>query len=369
MASQDTEPLRQLYASQPDPAFGFDENLEVAWLNPACRQTLLSVAEGVYLPEVFPDFGLEAVKDRVREQGVGLFRNRRSGGETIAVTCYDRGFYLLKNQGVYRSFCAYRTGPEDAESAEGVRLLSYYARQRVFGLLNQLDILAQHAEDGAFANAADRIGRMEDTCLTLLKLCENLSLYYGREGTVVLQPVPMEDCLLRILHELEFRLIPLGLRLEYDIDCDGAVCLADRNRLEAGILNLAAGTVHCFRQKGGTGSLLSCRCWTADGSVQLLLTDNCSDAADLCAQREPQLRLDSSGELLPLKRMGYDILMRAVEDAGGTCILAGLSPGIQVMIRLPMEEDALRLRDEPAYTLPRSQDGRTSLMNVLLAGL
>ena len=80
MASQDTEPLRQLYASQPDPAFGFDENLKVAWLNPACRQTLLSVAEGVYLPEVFPDFGLEAVKDRVREQGVGLFRNRRSSG-------------------------------------------------------------------------------------------------------------------------------------------------------------------------------------------------------------------------------------------------------------------------------------------------
>lgn len=368
MASQDTEPLRQLYASQPDPAFGFDENLEVAWLNPACRQTLLSVAEGVYLPEVFPDFGLEAVKDRVREQGVGLFRNRRSGGETIAVTCYDREgapFYV----GSYRSFCAYRTGPEGAESAEGVRLLSYYARQRVFGLLNQLDILAQHAEDGAFANAADRIGRMEDTCLTLLKLCENLSLYYGREGTVVLQPVPMEDCLLRILHELEFRLIPLGLRIEYDVNCGGAVCLADRGRLEAGLLNLAAGTVHCFRQKGGTGSLLSCRCWTADGSVQLLLTDNCSDAADLCAQREPQLRLDSSGELLPLKRMGYDILERAVEDAGGTCILAGLSPGIQVMIRLPMEEDALRLRDEPAYTLPRSQDGRTSLMNVLLAGL
>lgn len=372
MALQKIALLRQLYDSEPDPAFGFDGSLRVAWLNPACEQVFPELVEGMYLQEGFPDFGLEALRDTVRDRGAGVFQNRRDGSESIAVVCYGRKespFYV----GSYRGFCTYRVDPQDAESAGGVQLMSYYVRKRVFGIFNQLDLLAEQMEETGSESAADSIARVEDGCLALLRLCTDLSVYYRRDETPVLAPVPMGNYLLRIMQELDFRLIPAGVRLDYEIDCGNAVCMLDRDRIAIGILNMLAASVRYCRSSGIQNGVFTCRCKEADGELRLLLSDTCSVFSELrsAPSAENFLKLDVTGELFPLKRVGYEILERAVEDSGGSCLLENSSPGIRILIRLPILEDRpeLRVEDEPVYTAQRDMNGRTSLVNIMLADL
>lgn len=372
MALQKIDLLRQLYDFEPDPAFGFDESLRVAWLNPACEKMFPELVEGMYLPEEFSDFGLEALQATVQDRGAGVFQNRRNGSESIAVVCYGRKenpFYV----GSYRGFCTYRMDLEDAESAGGVQMMSYYVRRRVFGIFNQLDLLSEQMEETGSENAADSIARIEEGCLALLRLCTDLSVYYRRDENPVLAPVPMGDYLLRIMQELDFRLIPVDVRVDYEIDCGNVVCMLDKERLEIGILNMAAASVRYFRNSGIQDGFLSCRCTEADGELRILLSDNCSIFSELRSVPSMAnfLKLDATGEVIPLKRVGYEILERAVENAGGSCLLENCSPGIRILIRLPILEDSaeFRVEDEPAYTVQRDMNGRASLVNIMLADL
>ena len=366
---QRIELLRQIYLPALEPAFGFGRDLKVLWVNPSCEERFPCLAEGTELGKFFPDFGLDHAAELSERLGTALFRSSCTGGESIAVICPggDPPVWV----GVYHDSCVYQMDPGDEESADGVRLLSYYVRQQVFRMMNQLDCLSGTMEETGCFQAAGSIARLEEGCLSLLRLSSSLALYYQQETPPVLAKVQMQAFLLRLLQEAEFRLAAAGIRLEYTVDCGEAVCRLPQDRLEAGLLNMMAASARYLKEEPEGNRVLSCRCTAEDGEVRLLLSDSRSACGEIgnCSFGS-SMQLDSTGEVMPLKGIGYRILERAAADAGGSCLLENGRPGIRLLLRLPEAgKRSPRVEDRPAYTPSCDPDGRFRLANILLSGL
>lgn len=84
---------------------------ELTWsgaYNQGARKLQFSVVSSPYdqsiqPPDMAPGGAVQLFQDsRVLFSGTIISREKSTGSTTISVTCYDRGFYLLKNQGVYQ---------------------------------------------------------------------------------------------------------------------------------------------------------------------------------------------------------------------------------------------------------------------------
>lgn len=59
--------------------------------------------ESIRLPDLSPGNAVQFfLDDRILFSGTIVRRERQTGAMTIGVSCYDKGFYLLQNQGVYQ---------------------------------------------------------------------------------------------------------------------------------------------------------------------------------------------------------------------------------------------------------------------------
>ena len=366
---QRAELLRQIYFPAPEPAFGFDRDLKVLWVNPACEEQFPRLTEGVRLTDFFPDFGLDHAAELSESRGTAIFSSGRTGGESILAGCPGGDPSVWA--GVYRNYCAYEVSPGAEGSADGIRLLSYYVRQQVFKIMNQLDSLSGQVEEAGCYQASGSIARVEEGCLSLLRLSGNLTLYYQHEEPPLLRSVRAGDYFLRILQEAEFRLAAAGLRLDYAVDCGDAACLLPADRLEAGLLDMMAASARYLRDEAEENRVLTCRCTAGDGEVRLLLSDNRSVFAEVEEHSlHGGMRLDSTGEVMSVKGIGYRILEQAAADAGGSCLLENGRPGIRLLLRLPESgEPGPQVKDQPVYTPSCDPDGRFSLANILLSGL
>lgn len=250
-------------------------------------------------------------------------------------------------------------------------MLSYYVRHRVFGLLNHLDLLADMADEAGLTDAEESVGRIEEGALALLRLCTELECYYQHSEFPVLEPVMMEEYLLELFRALDFRMVPAGVRMEYQVECGDAVCLLEKKRFETGFLHMVAAAVRYLRMSGAQDGSITFRCGVKSGELRMLLQDTCSDFSELRSRDSvgTYLKLDTTGEVLPLKRMGYELLEQAVENSDGSCLLENGNPGVRLLIRLPLSSEKPRLADEPAYRASNDSSGRASLMNIILADL
>lgn len=369
MALQETDLLKKLYEQDPAPVFGFDSNLQITWVNPACEQQFPELIEGKNVAAAFADFGLENAVSLSKAKGAAFFPSHLNGSESITVICFHEAPPLWV--GRYCASSGYSLDANREENAGGVQLLSYYIRDQVFRMMNQLDQLSEQAEEAGCYNAADSAARVEEGCLSLLRVSQNLNLYYYREENPLLTPVSMQPYLLEILRQLEFRLIPAGIGLEYSVECQNAVCLIPKERLEIGILNMAAASARYLRVQSDKNRLLTCRCTNEESELRILLTDNCSSFFEMEEGiLGDEIRLDTTGEIIPFKKIGYQILEQAVLDAKGSCLLENGRPGIRLLVRIPVQGDTLpQVEDEPAYTPSRSTTGRFSLVNIQMSGL
>ena len=67
--------------------------------------------QSVNPPEVAPGTAVSFFQDeRLLFSGLTVGREKATGSATVTVSCYDKGFYLLKNQGVYQ----FKSQPPDA---------------------------------------------------------------------------------------------------------------------------------------------------------------------------------------------------------------------------------------------------------------
>lgn len=369
MALQEIELLRKLYEQDPAPVFGFDSSLQITWVNAACEQQFPELMEGKNAADVFVGFGLENAISLSKAKGAAFFPSRFNGSESITVICFHEFPPLWV--GRYCTSSGYSLDANREENAGGVQLLSYYIRDQVFRMLNQLDQLSEQAEEAGCYNAADSAARVEEGCLSLLRVSQNMNLYYHQEENPLLTAVSMQPYLLEILRQLEFRLIPAGIGLEYSVDCQDAVCLIPKERLEIGLLNMAAASARYLRVQSEKKRLLTCRCTAEHGELRILLTNNCSSIFEIEEGiLGDEIRLDSTGELVPFKKIGYRILERAVSDAKGSCLLENGRPGIRLLVRIPVQDGLLpKVEDEPVYTPSRNTNGRFGLVNIQMSGL
>ncbi len=137
------------------------------------------------------------------------------------------------------------------------------------------------------------------------------------------------------------------------------------------ILEGGAAAVRYLRMSGAQDGSITFRCGVKSGELRMLLQDTCSDFSELRSRDSvgTYLKLDTTGEVLPLKRMGYELLEQAVENSDGSCLLENGNPGVRLLIRLPLSSEKPRLADEPAYRASNDSSGRASLMNIILADL
>lgn len=84
---------------------------ELTWsgaYNQGARKLQVGVVSSPYdqhiqTPDMAPGGAVQLFQDsRVLFSGTIVSREKSTGSTTLSVTCYDRGFYLLKNQGVYQ---------------------------------------------------------------------------------------------------------------------------------------------------------------------------------------------------------------------------------------------------------------------------
>ena len=216
---QKAELLRQLYADSPEPAFGFDRDLRILWVNPACSLRFPALCADASLLKQFPDFQLEHVTKIVSGPAPKSFRSRTDKTAALLVACFSSEDDPLFT-GVYQDACL---PDDDLPDPQGAALLSYCIRTKVFGICNQLDDLACRAEENGNDKALDSIARVEEQCLGLVRLSSNFNLYY-RQDTSLLESIPMEEMLSNLCRRMELQLIPLNLRFDYAVSCGSAVC-------------------------------------------------------------------------------------------------------------------------------------------------
>lgn len=363
---QKAELLRQLYADSPEPAFGFDRDLRILWVNPACSLRFPALCADAFLLKQFPDFQLEHVTKIVSGPAPKFFRSRTDKTAALLVACFSSEDDPLFT-GVYQDACL---PADDLPDPQGTALLSYCIRKKVFGICNQLDDLACRAEENGNDEALDSIARVEEQCLGLVRLSSNFNLYY-RQDASLLESIPVEEMLSSLCRRMELQLIPLNLHFDYAVNCGSAVCRVDWTRLQAGILNIAASSAQYAHSFGKKDAVLLFRCCRAGEFLRFLLEDDVSLFSDLFTDENSALQLDESGQPLPSKRIGYRILERAVQEAGGICFLDDRSPGIRIRFQIPVSDGlpAFDLHDAPAYYSDASPNNRTDPVRIMLSDL
>ena len=181
----------------------------------------------------------------------------------------------------------------------------------------------------------------------------------------------MEEMLSNLCRRMELQLIPLNLHFDYAVSCGSAVCRVDWTRLQAGILNIAASSAQYAHSFGKKDAVLLFRCCRAGEFLRFLLEDDVSLPSDLFTDENSAPQLDESGQPLPFKRIGYRILERAVQEAGGICFLDDRSPGIRIRFQIPVSDElpAFDLHDAPAYYSDASPNNRTDPVRIMLSDL
>ncbi len=361
------ELLRELYGSEPQPVFACGADFRIIWMNEAAIGRFPAILEEMDLREQFSEFSFAGIEE-LPDAALPASLHSGKGGERLTLDRFRSGGKMVY-AAIWSNTGTYALEPDALRAAEGIRLLDAWIRQGTFRIFNNLDQLSEVLEKAGGTRGWDSVERIERNCQQLLRLSSNLGEYYSAgNDTGMWEEVAMDAFLDELCREVDFRLDVLGITLERELRCAGAVCRISRRRFAAALLNLIDLSA-AYAPENGRMRLDVSR---SGRELVLAFRDGHTPAGKLkdgFGCMAAFIREGRSDLCMPQVSLG--ILDRVAREHGGSCLVENAGPGLKAVVRLPLsEQDAPpQVQDEPAYTVRYRGQNRTSLVSLLLSDL
>ena len=354
--------LYKLYENSQNPCICFSEDFKVLWLNGKAKTAFPDMSEGNSIEEHFPYFSFSQLSSE-NFTSIKLENNYDKNDLLEILSFKDENAPTLYIGIYYEAFAK----AINSTTGEGVKLLSYYIRQRMTSIFNLSELISKKLAENEDLESSHHLRDIERNCRLLLKLSSNFNAYYtiAKESEIYKVKTNFHEFLVPIMNQAEAILAPTNLTFVFDPDYQNGVVELDKSLFAVAVLNII-NTSYLYTKEQGA---LVCKTEFSNDEMLFTFEDNVTDCkAILSSDYSATTVLDATGEPPAIKKMCYDILTKTVELHGGECVIVDNNPGIKILIRMKATLiDKNYLSDESNYNKNYSVKGKLGIVDIMLS--